>query len=73
MKERKKERTNFHSHTHEIFTDIMMNGYYTNNDNGLNEARGIINQMNVEDLKKLMNNDDEVTKLVRNLSEVRYH
>jgi hypothetical protein len=51
----------------------MMNGYYTNNDNGLNEARGIINQMNVEDLKKLMNNDDEVTKLVRNLSEVRYH
>jgi len=51
----------------------MMNGYYTNKDNGLNEARGIINQMNVEDLKRLMNNDDEVTKLVRNLSEVCYN
>lgn len=47
-----------------------MNGYYSNNDGGLNEARGIINQMSVDDLKKLMNSDEEVTKLVRNLSEV---
>ncbi|CAF0925676.1 unnamed protein product [Adineta steineri] len=49
----------------------MMNGYYMNNERELNEARGIINQMNVDDLKKLMNNDNEVTKLVQNLSSIQ--
>jgi hypothetical protein len=66
-RERKKKGKHF---IHETFRDKMMNGYYSNNDKGLNEARGIINQMSVEDLKKLMNNDEEVSKLVRNLSEV---
>ncbi|CAF0974912.1 unnamed protein product [Rotaria sp. Silwood1] len=47
----------------------MMNGYYNYNDGGLNEARSRINQMSFEDLKRLMNSDDEVTKFVRSLSE----
>jgi hypothetical protein len=47
-----------------------MNNYYTNNESRLNEARAIISQMNSEDLNKLMTNDDDVTKFVRNLSEV---
>jgi hypothetical protein len=47
-----------------------MNGYYTNNEQGLNEARNVISQKNGDDLKKLMNNDDEVQKLVGNLNEV---
>ena len=47
-----------------------MNGYYTNNDNGINEARMIISQKNADDLTKLMNNDDEIIKLIGNLSEV---
>ena len=48
----------------------MMNGYYGNNNDGLNEARRIIDQMNMEDLKKLISNEEEVTKLVQNLAEV---
>jgi len=47
-----------------------MNAYYANNDNGLNEARNVINQKTDDDLQKLMNNDDEVIKLVGNLNEV---
>jgi len=47
-----------------------MNNYYSNNDSRLNEARTMINQMSVEELTKLMNNDDEVTKFVRNLPAV---
>ncbi|CAF1519291.1 unnamed protein product [Rotaria magnacalcarata] len=49
----------------------MMNGYYNPIDNGLNEARRIVSQMGAEDLKRLMNNEDEVTKLVRNLPEIQ--
>ncbi|CAF0922468.1 unnamed protein product [Rotaria sordida] len=49
----------------------MMNGYYNYNDGGLNEARGRISQMSVEELKKLMNSDEEVTKLVLSLSETQ--
>ncbi|CAF3405327.1 unnamed protein product [Rotaria sp. Silwood1] len=49
----------------------MMNGYYNYNDGGLNEARSRINQMSFEDLKRLMNSDDEVTKFVRSLSELQ--
>lgn len=48
-----------------------MNGFYGYNDGGFNEARAIVSQMSVEDLKRLMNDDNEVTKAVRNLSEVR--
>jgi len=48
----------------------MMNNYYTNNDSRLNEARAMISQMSGEDLKKLMNSNDDVTKFVQNLPEV---
>jgi hypothetical protein len=41
-----------------------------NNDSRLNEARAMISQLSVDDLTKLMNNDDDVTKFVRNLPEV---
>ncbi len=47
-----------------------MNNYYMNNDSRLNEARAMISQLSVDDLTKLMNNDDDVTKFVRNLPEV---
>ena len=47
-----------------------MNGFYSSNDTTTNEARAVVHQMSVDDLKKLMNSDDEVTKLVRNLTEV---
>jgi len=47
-----------------------MNGYYANNEHVLNEARNVISQKNPDDLKKLMNNDDEVQKFIGNLSEV---
>ncbi|UJR21212.1 hypothetical protein I4U23_024309 [Adineta vaga] len=49
----------------------MMSGYYPTNESGLNESRVLINQMSVDDLKRLMNNDDEVTKFVQNLPEVQ--
>ncbi|CAF3027264.1 unnamed protein product [Rotaria socialis] len=49
----------------------MMNGYYNPIDKGLNEARRIVSQMGAEDLKRLMSNEDEVTKLVRNLPEIQ--
>ncbi|CAF2405256.1 unnamed protein product [Rotaria sp. Silwood2] len=49
----------------------MMNGYYNNNDGGINEARTRINQMSLEELKKLMNSDEEVTNFVRGLSEIQ--
>jgi hypothetical protein len=47
-----------------------MNGYCTNNDNVLNEARNVISQKTADDLTKLMNNDDEVTRFIGNLGEV---
>lgn len=47
-----------------------MNGYYGPLDNALNEARAIVSQMSVDDLKRLMNNDEELRKLVQNLNEV---
>ncbi len=47
-----------------------MNNFYPNNDSRLNEVRGMIGQMNGDDLKKLMNSDDEVIKFVQNLPEV---
>jgi len=47
-----------------------MNGYYANNDNGLNEVRHIISQKTGDDLRKLMTNDDEIMRLVGNLNEV---
>jgi hypothetical protein len=49
----------------------MMNGYYMNNDaNTLHEARTIVGQMSIDDLKRLLNNDDEATRIVKNLAEV---
>ena len=48
-----------------------MNGYYTNNENGLKEARNIISQKSSDELTRLMNNDDEIAKFVGNLNEVR--
>ncbi len=47
-----------------------MNGFYTNSDNVLNEARNVINQKTVDDLTKLMNNEDELAKFIGNLTEV---
>ena len=47
-----------------------MSGFYSSNDATSNEARAVVHQMSVDDLKKLMSSDDEVTKLVRNLTEV---
>lgn len=47
-----------------------MSGYYTNSESGLNEARGLISRMSVEELTELMNKDDKVTQLVQNLPEV---
>ncbi|CAF0840734.1 unnamed protein product [Didymodactylos carnosus] len=44
---------------------------YVNIDGSLYEARNIISQMDVEDLKKIIANDDEILKIVRNLSEVQ--
>lgn len=49
-----------------------MNSYYMNNDNLLNEVRAILSQKSADDLTKLMNNDDEITKFIGNLSEVRF-
>ncbi|CAF0865150.1 unnamed protein product [Rotaria sordida] len=49
----------------------MMNGYYANHDNALNEVRSIISQKNVDDLTKLMNNDDDIGKLIGNLYEIQ--
>ena len=50
----------------------MMNGYYdyNYNDNGMNEARSILSQKNVDELKRLINDDVELTKFVRELPEV---
>ena len=50
-----------------------MSGYYSSNDATSNEARAVVHQLSVDDLKKLMSSDDEVTKLVRNLTEVGSH
>ncbi|CAF0928154.1 unnamed protein product [Rotaria sp. Silwood1] len=50
----------------------MMNGYYTNQDNALNEVRSIISQKTSDDLTKLMTNDDEVTKFIGNLNEIQH-
>lgn len=71
--QRQKEQTNFHSlpFSRDIFIKIkVMSNYYPNNDNRLNEVRSIISQMNLDDLKKLMNDDEEVLKFIRNLPEV---
>jgi hypothetical protein len=47
-----------------------MNGYYANHNNGLNEVRSVLQQKNTDDLSKLLNNPDEIGKLVSNLNEV---
>lgn len=49
---------------------LIMNDYYGNSDNALNEAQNILNQKSDEDLKKIMKNDDEVLRFVGNLTEV---
>ena len=73
-KERKNERTNFHSLTHshsrdELFTK-MMGDFYTNNDSIFNEAQRLVARLSDDELKNLMTNDAEVTKFVQNLPEV---
>lgn len=50
----------------------MSNEYYMNMELGLNEARSILNQRNADELKKLMQNDEELMKLITNISEVGY-
>ncbi len=52
---------------------IIMTGYYANHDNVLNEARNVISQKNSDDLNKLMTNEDEVTRFIGNLNEVRFY
>ena len=49
---------------------MMMNGYYDYTNTAFNEAQNNVKRMNVDDLKRLMNNDDELTSFVQNLSEV---
>ena len=68
--EKKKEKGQLCNSFTRYLTIKMMNGFYGYNDNGLNEARRIVGQMSVDDLKRLMSNDDEVTKFVRNLPDV---
>jgi hypothetical protein len=69
-KERTKRANKFSLTPNCSSSGIIMNGGYTNNNNALNEARYIISQKNYDDLTKLMNNDDEIIKLIGNLSEV---
>lgn len=49
-----------------------MSGYYMNNDTGAayNEASNVVGRMSVEELTKIVNSDEELTRMVRNLSEV---
>lgn len=48
-----------------------MSNYYANHDNALNEVRNVISQRNPDDLNKLINNDEDMTRLIANLSEVK--
>lgn len=47
-----------------------MSGYYTVSDNALSEARNLLSQKGSDELQKLMNNDEELTRFVNNLTEV---
>lgn len=68
FKRRERIERNFHSSSIVVF--LIMNNYYGNRDNGLAEARNIINQKSEDDLNKLMNSEDEIYKLIGNLNEV---
>lgn len=50
----------------------MMNNYSANYETALNEVRNVISQKSTEDLNKLMQNDEEMNRLIGNLTEVGY-
>lgn len=50
----------------------MMNNYSANYETALNEVRNVISQKSAEDLNKLMQNDEEMNRLIGNLTEVGY-
>ncbi|CAF3158288.1 unnamed protein product [Rotaria socialis] len=49
----------------------MINSYYTNHENPLNEVRSIISQKNADELANLINNEDEIARLIGNLGEIQ--
>lgn len=50
----------------------MTNNSSGNYDTAMNEARNVISQKTEDDLKKLMQNDEEMNRLIHNLSEVEH-
>lgn len=48
----------------------MTDNFYVNNDVRLNEANNLLNQMSVEELTRLLNNNQEMNKFIQQLSEV---
>ena len=50
----------------------MMNNYSANYESALNDVRNVISQKTADDLNKLMQNDEEMNRLIGNLSEVGY-
>ena len=52
---------------------IIMATYYVNHDNVLNEVRNAISSKNADDLNKIMSNEDEITRFIGNLNEVKYY
>lgn len=48
-----------------------MSNYYANHENALNEARNVISQRNTDDLNKLINNEEDMTRMIANLHEVK--
>ena len=43
---------------------------YQSVEQGMNEARTMINQLSVDDLKRIMNDDNELNRFVQKLPEV---
>ncbi|CAF2098068.1 unnamed protein product [Rotaria magnacalcarata] len=49
----------------------MINNYYTNHENPLNEVRSIISQKSADELANLVNNEDDIARLIGNLGEIQ--
>ena len=48
----------------------MTDNFYANNDVRLNEANALLNQLSVEELNKLLNNEQEMNKFIQKVQEV---
>lgn len=68
---KRNKQENIHCLAQVLFVrNNIMNGAYANHENGLSEVRSIIQQKNADDLTKLLNNHEEISKLISSLNEV---